>query len=78
MREESVASFYVGCVPAICSTAASGAIFYGVYDLLKEDHLRQVFLDHLAHLHEYSPLLTLHTNQTKQISHDADSSSEVL
>lgn len=35
LGEESVAGFYVGCLPAVLSTAASGAIFYGVYDILK-------------------------------------------
>ena len=39
LRNESVASFYVGCVPAVLSTAASGAIFYGVYDILKTQYI---------------------------------------
>lgn len=39
LRDESLASFYVGCVPAVLSTAASGAIFYGVYDILKTQYI---------------------------------------
>lgn len=38
LKDETVASFYVGCLPAVVSTAASGAIFYGVYDILKSQH----------------------------------------
>jgi hypothetical protein len=38
LRDETIASFYVGCLPAVISTAASGAIFYGVYDILKSQH----------------------------------------
>jgi len=38
LRDETIASFYVGCAPAVVSTAASGAIFYGVYDILKSRH----------------------------------------
>lgn len=40
LQKESFASLYVGCLPAVLSTATSGAIFYGVYDILKERHLR--------------------------------------
>ena len=39
LNEESLQSFYVGCLPAVLSTAASGAIFYGVYDILKTRHI---------------------------------------
>ncbi len=39
LREERLASFYVGCLPAVVSTAASGAIFYGVYDILKTQYV---------------------------------------
>jgi len=28
-----------GCVPAVIGIAPSGAVFYGVYDLLKSNHL---------------------------------------
>lgn len=39
LQEEKLSSLYVGCLPAIVSTAASGAIFYGVYDILKDRYL---------------------------------------
>lgn len=39
LKEERLASFYVGCLPAVVSTAASGAIFYGVYDILKTHYV---------------------------------------
>lgn len=39
LKEESISSFYVGCLPAVVSTAASGAIFYGVYDILKTQYM---------------------------------------
>jgi hypothetical protein len=42
LRDETLASFYVGCAPAVVSTAASGAIFYGVYDILKSQHVAAV------------------------------------
>ena len=42
LKEESLASFYVGCLPAVVSTAASGALFYGIYDLLKERYFRYI------------------------------------
>ena len=39
LKEETLASFYVGCLPAVVSTATSGAIFYGVYDILKTQYV---------------------------------------
>lgn len=32
----------VGCVPAVIGMAPSGAVFYGVYDLLKHSHLEEL------------------------------------
>ena len=35
VQAEGVGALYIGVLPAICSMAPSGAVFYGVYDLLK-------------------------------------------
>jgi Mitochondrial carrier protein len=35
VRREGFASLYSGCVPAVLSVMPSGAVFYGVYDMLK-------------------------------------------
>ena len=35
VQMEGFGALYVGVLPAICSMAPSGAVFYGVYDLLK-------------------------------------------
>lgn len=35
LQKEGVSSMYVGLLPAVISMAPAGAVFYGVYDLLK-------------------------------------------
>ena len=35
VRTEGIGSLYVGLLPALISMAPAGAVFYGVYDLLK-------------------------------------------
>ena len=35
LRTEGFTALYGGCLPALMSVAPSGAVFYGVYDLLK-------------------------------------------
>lgn len=42
LQKEGVSSLYVGLLPAMISMAPAGAVFYGVYDLLKERQLRPV------------------------------------
>lgn len=39
LRYEGVGALYAGCGPAIVGMAPAGAVFYGVYDLLKMHHL---------------------------------------
>lgn len=40
IRTEGLTSLYKGLVPSILSVAPSGAVFYGVYDILKSAYLR--------------------------------------
>eukprot|EP00898_Chlorokybus_atmophyticus_P002863 jgi/Chlat1/3578/Chrsp234S03567 len=40
VQHEGVGSLYRGVMPAIIAMAPSGAVFYGVYDVLKQSHLR--------------------------------------
>ena len=35
LRNEGFRALYGGCLPALMSVAPSGAVFYGVYDMLK-------------------------------------------
>ena len=35
VRAEGLPALYYGCLPALISVAPSGAVFYGVYDVLK-------------------------------------------
>ena len=35
LHKEGISSMYVGLLPAVISMAPAGAVFYGVYDLLK-------------------------------------------
>ncbi|KAL3140606.1 hypothetical protein ABBQ32_005176 [Trebouxia sp. C0010 RCD-2024] len=42
LQKEGLSSMYVGLLPAVISMAPAGAVFYGVYDLLKESQLRPV------------------------------------
>ncbi|KAK9833953.1 hypothetical protein WJX74_010796 [Apatococcus lobatus] len=42
VQMEGFGALYVGVLPAICSMAPSGAVFYGVYDLLKTAHLSRL------------------------------------
>lgn len=35
VQKEGLGSLYVGLLPAVISMAPAGAVFYGVYDLLK-------------------------------------------
>ncbi|KAK9813188.1 hypothetical protein WJX72_010359 [[Myrmecia] bisecta] len=46
VRNEGVQALYVGCLPAIMTIAPSGAIYYGVYDVLKESHFRNLRKEH--------------------------------
>jgi hypothetical protein len=39
-RHEGPGALYAGCVPAVIGMAPAGAVFYGVYDILKSRHLR--------------------------------------
>ncbi|KAF6259403.1 mitochondrial carrier domain-containing protein [Scenedesmus sp. NREL 46B-D3] len=39
---EGLGALYAGCVPAVVGMAPSGAVFYGVYDLLKHHHLEKL------------------------------------
>ncbi|ESQ27296.1 hypothetical protein EUTSA_v10018621mg [Eutrema salsugineum] len=39
IQTEGLLSLYKGLVPSIASMALSGAVFYGVYDILKSSHL---------------------------------------
>ncbi|WIA10639.1 hypothetical protein OEZ85_010820 [Tetradesmus obliquus] len=41
-RFEGLGALYAGCVPAVIGMAPSGAVFYGVYDLLKHRHLEKL------------------------------------
>lgn len=38
VRNEGFRALYGGCLPALMSVGPSGAVFYGVYDLLKVRH----------------------------------------
>lgn len=38
-RTEGPRAFYIGITPALISLGLSGAVFYGVYDILKQRHL---------------------------------------
>lgn len=40
ITKEGPGSLYRGLLPGIVSMAPAGAVFYGVYDLLKAQHLR--------------------------------------
>lgn len=42
LQKEGISSLYVGLLPAVISMAPAGAVFYGVYDLLKESQLRPI------------------------------------
>jgi hypothetical protein len=46
-RSAAAAAAASGCVPAVIGMAPSGAVFYGVYDLLKSNHLAQLQQDSL-------------------------------
>ena len=39
LQKEGISSLYVGLLPAVISMAPAGAVFYGVYDLLKVKQL---------------------------------------
>ncbi len=39
-RYEGLGALYAGCVPAVIGMAPAGAVFYGVYDMLKSRHLK--------------------------------------
>ncbi len=39
LQKEGISSLYVGLLPAVISMAPAGAVFYGVYDLLKVKNL---------------------------------------
>lgn len=39
IQTEGLLSLYKGLVPSVASMALSGAVFYGVYDILKSSHL---------------------------------------
>lgn len=38
IQKEGLGSLYTGLLPAVISMAPAGAVFYGVYDLLKVQH----------------------------------------
>lgn len=45
IRYEGLAALYSGCVPALIGMAPAGAVYYGVYDLLKSRHLTRCSRD---------------------------------
>ncbi|GLI70393.1 hypothetical protein VaNZ11_015175, partial [Volvox africanus] len=45
LRNEGAAALYSGCLPAVIGMAPAGAVFYGVYDLLKHRHLERLAAD---------------------------------
>lgn len=67
LQKEGVSSMYVGLLPAVISMAPAGAVFYGVYDLLK------VLLR--THCVEATPALSLITPTIQQALPDSLSSS---
>ena len=44
VRTEGIGSLYVGLLPAIISMAPAGAVFYGVYDVLKASPSNSVYV----------------------------------
>ena len=41
-RKEGIPALYVGCAPALVAMVPSGAVYYCLYDALKEQHLNHV------------------------------------
>ncbi|EIE27433.1 hypothetical protein COCSUDRAFT_39101 [Coccomyxa subellipsoidea C-169] len=41
-RKEGLPALYVGCAPALVAMVPSGAVYYWLYDMLKEKHLKHV------------------------------------
>lgn len=41
-RREGIPALYVGCAPALVAMVPSGAVYYWLYDALKEQHLNHV------------------------------------
>lgn len=42
VRNEGIPALYVGCAPALVAMVPSGAVYYWLYDMLKEKHLKHV------------------------------------
>ncbi|GLC45939.1 hypothetical protein PLESTF_000714600 [Pleodorina starrii] len=42
LRNEGAPALYSGCLPAVIGMAPAGAVFYGVYDMLKHQHLEKL------------------------------------
>lgn len=40
IKTEGVGALYAGCLPALISIVPSGAVFYGLFDLLKDSYLQ--------------------------------------
>jgi len=51
-RHEGLGGLYCGCLPALIGMAPAGAVFYGLFDLLKHRHLEELAaLGAANHLH---------------------------
>eukprot|EP00197_Chlamydomonas_leiostraca_P010454 CAMPEP_0202864844 /NCGR_PEP_ID=MMETSP1391-20130828/4919_1 /ASSEMBLY_ACC=CAM_ASM_000867 /TAXON_ID=1034604 /ORGANISM="Chlamydomonas leiostraca, Strain SAG 11-49" /LENGTH=410 /DNA_ID=CAMNT_0049544615 /DNA_START=200 /DNA_END=1428 /DNA_ORIENTATION=- len=67
LRHEGPHALYTGCLPAVIGMAPAGAVFYGVYDLLKARHLAALAaaaseeqgVASSPHSHHLSPVYTL-------------------
>ena len=46
LQKEGLSSMYVGLLPAVISMAPAGAVFYGVYDLLKVSQVPLVVFEY--------------------------------
>lgn len=40
IKSEGIGALYAGCLPALISIVPSGAVFYGLFDLLKDSYLQ--------------------------------------
>ena len=58
VRNEGIPALYVGCAPALVAMVPSGAVYYWLYDMLKEKHLK-----HLKHVSGTTGGPSLHAHQ---------------
>ncbi|CAH8258542.1 unnamed protein product [Arabidopsis lyrata] len=76
IQTEGLLSLYKGLVPSIASMALSGAVFYGVYDILKSSYLhtpegRKRLIDMKQQGHEFNALDRLELGPSRTLMYGA-------